>query len=65
MRSARRLRSDARFDRTAILAQTGWGQDSDREKTRQAGFDVHLVKPISMDQLEAALAQAVARRAAR
>ena len=59
----RALRADARFDRTAIIAQTGWGQDSDREKTAQAGFDLHLVKPIGIDRLEAALAEAVARRA--
>jgi PAS domain S-box-containing protein len=29
-----------------IIAQTGWGQDADRHKTREAGFDDHLVKPI-------------------
>ncbi len=58
------LRADTRFDKTAILAQTGWGHDSDREKTSQVGFDVHLVKPIGFDQLEVALAEAVARRAA-
>jgi CheY-like chemotaxis protein len=29
-----------------IIAQTGWGQEADRQKTREAGFDDHLVKPI-------------------
>jgi signal transduction histidine kinase len=61
----RALRADARFDHTAILAQTGWGHDEDKEKTAQAGFDVHLVKPIGIDRLEAALAEAVAGRARR
>lgn len=31
---------------TVIIAQTGWGQEADRQKTREAGFDDHLVKPI-------------------
>ena len=29
-----------------IIAQTGWGQDEDRERTRSSGFDHHLVKPV-------------------
>jgi CheY-like chemotaxis protein/nitrogen-specific signal transduction histidine kinase len=57
----RALRSDARFARTAIIAQTGWGQEKDREKTTRAGFDFHLVKPVSLAQLEAALAEAARR----
>jgi CheY-like chemotaxis protein len=55
------LRADPRFQKTQIIAQTGWGQDSDREKTAQAGFDSHLVKPVSLDRLETALAEAAAR----
>jgi signal transduction histidine kinase len=57
----RALRADPRFQKTQIIAQTGWGQDSDREKTAQAGFDSHLVKPVSLDRLETALAEAAAR----
>ncbi len=34
-----------------IIAQTGWGQEEDRERTRSAGFDHHLVKPIDAEQL--------------
>jgi CheY-like chemotaxis protein len=34
-----------------IIAITGWGQDSDRERTRAAGFDAHLVKPVDSDEL--------------
>jgi len=59
----RALRSDPRFQKTAIIAQTGLGQDSDREKTARAGFDFHLVKPVSLDQLEAAITQAAKLKA--
>jgi CheY-like chemotaxis protein len=34
-----------------VLAITGWGQDDDRRKTREAGFDAHLVKPVAPDAL--------------
>jgi len=35
-----------------LIAQTGWGRDEDRERSRAAGFDHHLVKPIDHDQLQ-------------
>jgi DNA-binding response OmpR family regulator len=31
---------------------TGWGQEEDRRKSREAGFDHHLVKPMDFDRLE-------------
>jgi signal transduction histidine kinase/CheY-like chemotaxis protein len=34
-----------------IVALTGWGQEEDRQKSRDAGFDDHLVKPVSYDDL--------------
>jgi CheY-like chemotaxis protein len=34
-----------------IIAITGYGQDSDRQKSREAGIDHHLVKPIELDTL--------------
>jgi PAS domain S-box-containing protein len=34
-----------------IIAITGWGQEADRERSREAGFDVHLVKPIDPREL--------------
>lgn len=34
-----------------IIAQTGWGQAEDRQKTRDAGFDHHLIKPVDMPTL--------------
>jgi PAS domain S-box-containing protein len=38
-----------------LIALTGYGQDSDRERTRQAGFHDHLVKPVEIDDIEAAM----------
>lgn len=38
-----------------IVALTGYGQESDHAQSREAGFDEHLVKPISLDALQRAL----------
>jgi PAS domain S-box-containing protein len=38
-----------------LFALTGYGQESDRRRTRDAGFDEHFVKPINLDAVEAAL----------
>jgi len=35
-----------------VIALTGWGQNDDRERSREAGFDHHLVKPIELTALE-------------
>ena len=48
---ARQIREQPRFARTVLIAQTGWGRDEDRERSRDAGFDYHLVKPIDHDRL--------------
>ncbi|MFM0337196.1 PAS domain-containing hybrid sensor histidine kinase/response regulator [Paraburkholderia fungorum] len=47
---------------TIFAAMTGFGHASDRERTRQAGFDTHLVKPVELALFEALLAQAELRR---
>lgn len=39
-----------------LVAQTGWGDDSDRRRTADAGFDVHLTKPLDPAGLVALLA---------
>jgi two-component system CheB/CheR fusion protein len=39
-----------------IVALTGWGQEADRQRTREAGFDEHLVKPVSFEALRELLA---------
>lgn len=53
--TCRRMREQA-WGRTAFMvALTGWGQETDRQRTREAGFDHHMVKPIDPDALEAQL----------
>jgi CheY-like chemotaxis protein len=43
-----------------IIAQTGWGQDRDKARASEAGFDHHLVKPVAPDDLERLLAEVTA-----
>jgi CheY-like chemotaxis protein len=52
---ARRLRADPAFRTARLIAITGWGQDSDRERSREAGFDLHLVKPVDPAELRRVL----------
>lgn len=47
----RRLRAEVDGDRPIVIAQTGWGQADDRERTKAAGFDHHLVKPVEYASL--------------
>jgi CheY-like chemotaxis protein len=52
---ARRLRAlDATRD-TRLIAMTGWATAESQSRTRDAGFDLHLVKPLSVDALTDAL----------
>jgi len=62
---ARRLRARPEFDRTMLVALTGWGQESDRRLSEDAGFDAHLVKPVAPDMLLALLADTREDAAAR
>ena len=52
---ARMLRAEPAFAQTRLIAHTGYGSEQDRERSRQAGFDYHLVKPANFDDLERAL----------
>jgi CheY-like chemotaxis protein len=47
----RTLRQDDAFKKTVIVAQTGWGQEEHRKRSREAGFDHHLVKPVHYEAL--------------
>jgi CheY-like chemotaxis protein/two-component sensor histidine kinase len=53
---ARRIRAMPALAGVTIAALTGWGQPEDRRRTREAGFDVHLVKPPDLAALEALVA---------
>ena len=44
---ARRIREQPWSADTLLVAVTGWGQEADRARSREAGFDTHLVKPAS------------------
>lgn len=48
---ARRLRAQPATAHVKLIAITGYGQDKDKEKSREAGFDHHLVKPVDTTQL--------------
>jgi CheY-like chemotaxis protein len=54
---ARRLRSLIKRP-LKIVAVTGWGQEEDRQRSREAGIDVHLLKPIDAADLQNALGNA-------
>jgi PAS domain S-box-containing protein len=49
---ARRLRAEARFKVCVLVAVSGYGQDEDRRRSLAAGFDHHLVKPVTLQRLK-------------
>ena len=53
LEACRRIRAQAWATDTLIVALTGWGQDTDRRKSHEAGFDGHLVKPVSLRRVAA------------
>ena len=52
---ARQLRANPATANTVLIALSGWGQQQDRERSKEAGFALHLVKPIELQGIEAAL----------
>jgi signal transduction histidine kinase/ActR/RegA family two-component response regulator len=60
---ARRIRSDPDFAAVQLIALTGWGQQQDRDRTAEAGFNHHLVKPADIDAIESLLALDEQKRA--
>jgi PAS domain S-box-containing protein len=52
----RRIREEPWGKEMVLIALTGWGQDEDRRKSQEAGFDGHLVKPVNYPALMALLA---------
>jgi signal transduction histidine kinase/CheY-like chemotaxis protein len=49
---ARHVRREAWGKDILLIALTGWGQERDRQKAYEAGFDVHLTKPVDIDIIE-------------
>ena len=54
---ARCLRQNPSLTAALLVAVTGYGRDEDRDQSREAGFDHHLVKPLDMDALKQVLAK--------
>jgi signal transduction histidine kinase/integral membrane sensor domain MASE1 len=60
---ARRLRSELGLRSALLLALTGFGQEEDRRRSREAGFDDHLVKPVEPARLKRLLSELCGREA--
>jgi PAS domain S-box-containing protein len=54
--ACRRIRQQPEGSRPRIIALTGWGLDEDRRRSQEAGFDHHLVKPVSLQSLQQSFA---------
>jgi CheY-like chemotaxis protein len=50
--TARRIRNEPWGQSIALIALTGWGEQRDKERAQQAGFDLHLVKPVDPAVIE-------------
>ena len=55
--TARRMASRPWAADTQIVAVTGWGQETDRQRAKEAGFHRHLVKPVDLDALREVIAE--------
>jgi PAS domain S-box-containing protein len=58
---ARELSRAGNQPKPVLIAVTGWGQEADRQRTREAGFDYHLVKPVTEGNIQSVLAEIAAR----
>jgi two-component system, sensor histidine kinase len=59
---ARRIREATGPDAIFLIALTGYGSDEDREKAKDAGFDMHLIKPVDSAELARVLASMAGAR---
>ena len=48
---ARRIRQQPEFNDIKLIALTGWGQEKDRQRSKESGFDHHLTKPVNFQDL--------------
>jgi signal transduction histidine kinase len=58
LEAARRLRAEPELDGLLLVALSGWVQPEDRVRSREAGFDHHLAKPVQLKSLEVVLLEA-------
>ena len=54
--AARRIRQEPWGHEVLMVATTGWGKEEDRRRSKEAGFDLHLVKPIDISAVQEVLA---------
>jgi signal transduction histidine kinase/ActR/RegA family two-component response regulator len=52
---ARALRQDPALAATRLIATSGYGSEADQQKSREAGFEAHLIKPVDPDELQRVL----------
>ena len=62
-RVAEQIRGNTALQGACLIALTGYGQKSDLEEAKQAGFDHHLLKPVELAQLESVLSHVRSRQA--
>ena len=60
---AKRLRQESTLANVVLVAMTGYGEAAARQRSREAGFDHHLVKPADFEKVEAILAGVVQSQA--
>jgi CheY-like chemotaxis protein len=57
------MRSEPALRNSVFIAQTGWGQQEHRQRSKEAGFDYHLVKPVPLPELETLIASIARKKA--
>jgi CheY-like chemotaxis protein len=60
--ACRRIRESEGGKGVVIVACTGWGQEKNRRRSQEAGFDHHMVKPVAPQALEKLLAELLTPR---
>lgn len=54
---ANTIRNDSQLNSVCLIAMSGYGQAEDKKRAKAAGFDLHLTKPLDLEQIESAIAQ--------
>ena len=53
---AKKVREELELGKVVLVAMTGYGQESDKQRSQEAGFDHHLVKPADFSEVKQILA---------
>lgn len=61
--TAQEIRSDPRLSRIRLVALSGYGQEKDRARSKDAGFHEHMVKPIRIEEIREVLKRAAPHHA--